>query len=658
MFPKKSPVFLLWVLPVLVIIILLSSSFIMWKETRNLSYDLLRNVSKNYAEQIKTRMELFLFERRKDLNHLSSLKEKYSLSGFLNIFKTDASGIISRDKNYLAISYVNANADILVSTGLDTLNDSVSPINKLHLDSLLEILSADTEMVLTTVNISENRQLLFMLRPVFSIEKKRKVFSGAVVASMQIRNVLKDIVSVSIHKSNYVQIYAGDTLLYENQLKQKYPQNEFSEATKSQVSFSTMQRRFIISVFPPLDGLLDRLITQNNLRFLTNAIASIISSLLLALALFVSHRLRITTSRLAISEERYRHLAENASDMIIEQSIPQGTYEYVSPAAERLTGYKPSDFYNTPFLLEKILIPEDQHRYRIQWQNTLQGKAPQASEFSIIHKSGEQRWVNQRNSPILKNGILVAVEGILTDVTEQKKAAFEREMLIRELEAKNRDLERFTYIISHELKTPLITIKGFLGYLEEEAQKGDFSGLHQDVLRILSATETMSHLLNDLAVLSRIGRKPTEKRNVKIKDIVQKCIRYFDRQIKEKSIKVIVSDKLPEVKAFPGELFELYKYLLDNSIKFTENQKSPVIEIGVKQMAEEQVLFVKDNGRGFESKYHERIFGLFNKLNAETAGTGAGLAMAKKIVEHHGGWIKAESEGPGRGAKISFTIPQ
>jgi sensor domain CHASE-containing protein len=183
----------------------------MWKETRNLSYDLLRNVSKNYAEQIKTRMELFLFERRKDLNHLSSLKEKYSLSGFLNIFKTDASGIISRDKNYLAISYVNANADILVSIGLDTLNDSVSPINKLHLDSLLEILSADTEMVLTTVNISENRQLLFMLRPVFSIEKKRKVFSGAVVASMQIRNVLKDIVSVSIHKSNYVQIYAGDT---------------------------------------------------------------------------------------------------------------------------------------------------------------------------------------------------------------------------------------------------------------------------------------------------------------------------------------------------------------------------------------------------------------------------------------------------------------
>ena len=593
MFPKKSPFFLLWVLPLLVIIILLSSSFRMWKETQDLSFDLLRSVSKNYAEQIKTRLELFLFERRKDLNHLASLKEKYSLPQFLDVFKTDASGIVSRDKNYLAISYLDSSANVLVSTDFDTINDSISPINKLNLDSLLETLSADTEMILTTVNTSENRLLLFMLRPVFSTADKQNVFSGAVIASMQVENLLKGIVTASIHKTNYVQIYIGDTLLYENEFKQSNQQDQFSEAARSQVSFYIMQRKFLISVFPPLNGLLDKLIRQNNLRFITNAIASIIASWLLALALFVSYRLRITTSELARSEERYRHLAENASDMIIEQAIPQGTYEYVSPAAKRLTGYNPSDFYNTPFLFEKILIPEDQERYRIQWQNTLEGKTPQTSEFSIIHKSGEQRWLNQRNSLILKNGIVVAVEGILTDVTEQKKAALEREMLIRELETKNRDLERFTYIISHELKTPLITIKGFLGYLEDEAFKGDFSGLHQDILRILSATETMSHLLNDLAVLNRIGHTATEKRNVKIKDIVQKCIGYFSRQIKEKSIRVMISEKLPEVRAYPGELFELYKNLLDNSIKFTENQKSPVIEIGVKQVDKEQVLFVK-----------------------------------------------------------------
>ncbi len=658
MFSKKSHFSLLWVLPVLVIVILLSSSFRMWKETRDLSYDLLRSVSKNCAEQIKTRLELFLFERRKDLGHLASLKEKYSLFQFLKIFKTDASGIISRDKSYLAISYIDSSAKILVSTDLDILSDSSSPFYNLNLDSLLETLSADTEMILTTVSTSEKGLISFMLRAVFSIDGKQKKFSGAVIASMQVEEILKEIVSVSIVKTSYAQIYAGDTLLYENQLKQKKSENEFPEAAKSQVSFYTMNRNFIISVFSPQNGLLDRLIRQNNMRFIISAIASITASWLLALALFVSNRLRITTSELAISEERYRNLAENASDMIIEQAIPQGTYEYVSPAAKRLTGYNPADFYNTPFLFEKILIPEDMERYKIQWQNTLQGKTPQAAEFSIIHKSGNQRWINQRNSLIYKNGVLIALEGILTDVTDQKKAALEREMLIRELETKNRDLERFTYIISHELKTPLITIKGFLGYLEDEAFKGDFSGLHQDILRILAATETMSNLLNDLAVLNRIGHIATEKRNVKIKDIVQKCIGYFSRQINEKSIRIILSDNLPEVKAYPGELFELFKNLLDNSIKFIENQKSPVIEIGVNQIGNKQVLFIKDNGRGFESKYSERIFGLFNKLDASTAGTGAGLTMAKKIIEHHGGWIKAESEGPDKGAKFSFTIPQ
>lgn len=656
MIPKKLPFFLLWILPVLVIILLLSSFFRMWKETQDLSYDLLRSESKNYAEQIKTRLELFLYERQKDLSHLASLSEKYPLSSFLELFKTDASGIVSREKSYYGISFIDSEANILIRAGLDTLSGSKAPINKLDLKGMLAVLSADTEMILATTNSDQG--LLFMLRPVFGDLSRQKRFSGVVVASLRIRYTLNDIVSASVHKVNYVQIYLGDTLLFENNLKRRKPKHDFSEKARSVVRVQTMQREFFISVYPPQNGLLNRLIRQNNLRFITSAVASVIASWLLALALYISSRLRLTSAELAKSEESYRHLAENASDMIVEQSIPGGLYSYVSPAAERLTGYSPTDFYNTPFLFEKILIPPDQNRYRIQWHNTLEGKTPPASEFSIIHKSGEQRWLSQRNSLIFKNGLLIAVEGILTDVTEQRRAAMEREKLIQELEAKNKDLERFTYIISHELKTPLITIKGFLGYLEDEAAKGDFSGLHQDVLRIMGAAETMSHLLNDLVILNRIGHTTREKQLVKISEIVQKSIDFYSRQIREKSIRIIISNKLPEVKAYPGELIELYKNLIDNAIKFTENQKSPIIEIGVFDSGDEKILFVKDNGSGFESRYSERIFGLFNKLDAATRGTGAGLALVKRIVEHHGGWISAESEGPGKGTRISFTIPQ
>lgn len=656
MVPKKIPVFILWILPLLIITILLSSSFRMWKEAQDLSYRLLKSLSSNDAQQIKTRLQLFLFERRKDLGHLASLRLKYPLSEFVERFKTDANGIVSRERYYYAISFIDSNAKILIRTGLDTVADSTVFIYRLQLSKYLEKLSADTEMILTTINTSKNNLLLVMFRPVFTGQDKK--FMGAIAASLWEKNVFENIISTSIEKNNHVRVSLGDTLLYENGKNEKKPKNYFSEKAKAQTGFTAMQRFLTISVSPPQKGLLNLLIRQNNLWFFINGIASIIASWLLAMALFISQRLRLTTTELASSEQRYRHLAENASDMIFQQSIPDGKYEYVSPAAERLTGYKPAEFYNTPFLFSKILIPQQMDRYKIQWQGIIEGKAPKISEFSIIHKSGEQRWFNQRNSLIFKDGVPVAMEGILTDFTEQKKAAIEREELINELETKNRDLERFTYIISHELKTPLITIKGFLGYLEDEAAKGDISGFHQDVLRIISATENMSDLLNDLVVLNRIGRMTGEKQYVKIYEIVQKCIRQYSGRIKEKSIQVSISENLPEVKGYPGELIELYNNLLDNAVKFSENQKAAKIEIGFCKTDSQIILFVKDNGRGFESRYSERIFGLFNKLDSSTRGTGAGLALAKRIIEHHGGWIRAQSEGPGKGTMVFFSIPE
>lgn len=656
----KMPSKFLWFLPVLIIIALLNSSYWMWQDARILSYELLRSESNNAVVQIKTRLEIYLFERGKDITHLASLRQKYPLNSFLEQFKFDATGIISREKSYFAISYVDSSGKIIIRTGLDTLKNS-APIFKMDLNDYMNMIKSDTEMILVTLPSVPDfkEEILALLRPVFVKSSSKMVFIGAIIASLREKSLIENIITPSILKSNYVMISLGDTLLYSNDPSLKFSYKKYEEKVNSSETVHAMNRNFKITVFPPSNGLLKELIGQNDKRFILMGLTSIVASLLLATALYISNRLRLITCRLAKSEQQYRYLAENASDIILQQSIPDGVYDYVSPAAERLTGYKVEEFYKTPFLFEKIIAPDDLERYKEQWQKTLGGAPSAICEYKIRHKSGEIRWLNQRSSLMYDNsGQLIAVEGILTDITVQKKAAFERENLIIELESKNRDLERFTYIISHELKTPLITIKGFLGYLEDEATKGDLSGFHQDVLRIVTATETMGKLLNDLVLLNRIGHPESKKENVDLNKLVNECINQFSGQIEKKTIKMDVSKGLPQVVGFREELIELFRDLIDNSIKFTSGQKSPYIEIGVEKINGEEVIFIKDNGIGFEEKYSERIFGLFNKLDSETIGTGAGLALVKRIVEHHGGWIHAKSAGIGKGAVIRFFLPQ
>lgn len=660
MVQKIGPLGLLWLLPLLAVVLLLSSSFWMWKEVQDLSYDLLRSESNSAAEQIQTRLELFLFERGKDLSHLASLKKNELSSQFIERFIKDAHGIVSREKSYYAISYLNATGAIVARSGLDTVSDSLIPLKKLNLSDYLKKMATDSSLTLVSLPItsSNGERLLVFFKPVFIISNREAIFDGVIAATIRERQIISNIIMDPILKSNQIKITISDTLLFDNSKLLNKSIQEFTAQAKAVSTINSMGRIWTIMVYPPMSGLLQKLIKQNNFRFILNGVASIITASLLALALFISDRLRVAKDKLARSEERYRRLAENASDMIFQQSIHDGHYEYVSPAAERITGFKPQDYYDTPFLFQKILVTENQDYYNVQWQQILKGETPHAAEFCILNKSGERRWINQRNSLVYNNGVLVAVEGIITDITDQKKASNEREKLIKELESKNRDLERFTYTISHELKTPLITIKGFLGYLEDEAVKGDFSRLHQDVLRIVGAAETMSSLLDNLIVLNRIGQKKSSKENIDLYALVQNCVSMFSDKIKRRSIVVFIHNNLPIVNGFPDELMVLYRNLIDNAIKFSTDQPEPTIEIGLnKTLPEGYVLYLKDNGAGFENKYKERIFGLFNKLDSTTEGTGAGLALVKRIVEHHNGWIYAESEGIGKGTTIYFMLP-
>ena len=283
--------------------------------------------------------------------------------------------------------------------------------------------------------------------------------------------------------------------------------------------------------------------------------------------------------------------------------------------------------------------------------------------FDISHRlllsAGHIKHIHQRGETMYDHGgqPLYTI-GIAQDITERKQIEEEREKLIRELEAKNAELERFTYTVSHDLKSPLVTIKGYLDFLKQDLSSGRSERVHSDMERISNAAKKMEQLLKDLLELSRIGRVMNPSKKIPFEEVVREALEIVHGQLEATGVTVHTQSDLPIVYGDRQRLIEVLQNLLDNAAKYIGNQKEPLIEIG--HSGEEDgkpIFFVKDNGIGIAPEHYERIFGLFNKLDATTEGTGIGLALVKRIVEVHGGriWVKSEV---GNGSAFYFTLPR
>lgn len=285
-------------------------------------------------------------------------------------------------------------------------------------------------------------------------------------------------------------------------------------------------------------------------------------------------------------------------------------------------------------------------------------------EHRFFGKDGEIRWLEGRGKMYRDgNGKPVRMVGTVVDITDRKHGEAERERLIRELAAKNTELEQFTYTVSHDLKAPLITIKGFLGFLGEDARSGNRERLESDITRINEAVDKMHRLLNELLELSRIGRLMDPPQPVPFGELVDEAVEILQGRLESTGAKLVIAEALPLVCGDRRRLLEVIQNLLDNAAKFSAGQPAPMIEIGCDGYKKGMpILFVRDNGIGIPAEHHERIFGLFNKLDPTAEGTGVGLALVKRIVEFHGGriWVESASSPQGeagRGATFRFTLP-
>lgn len=372
-------------------------------------------------------------------------------------------------------------------------------------------------------------------------------------------------------------------------------------------------------------------------------------------------QLEAINQELRQSKARYQHLLHTITNYVytVEVQQNQAVSTTHGPGCTAITGYTAAEYTADPYLWYSMIHKDDRDLVLQTIERLLTGEAVQPLEHKIYHKDGSIRWIRHTLVPHLDHeGYLVAYDGLIEDITERRRAEEERKALITELEAKNAELERFTYTVSHDLKSPLITIQGFLGYLERNALAGDVEQVRQDIARVSNATGKMEQLLHELLELSRIGRLMNPPEVVSFGELAQEAVDMVTGRLAERNVKVEIAPNLPVVCGDRVRLREVLQNLVDNALKFMGDQLDPRIEIGIQHnnAGAEPFFYVRDNGIGIEARYHQKIFGLFEKLDSKVNGTGVGLAIVKRIIEVHGGHIWVESEGPGKGSTFCFTL--
>ncbi len=379
---------------------------------------------------------------------------------------------------------------------------------------------------------------------------------------------------------------------------------------------------------------------------------------LIGIAIDMTDRKNVEES-LRRSESQMRLLTENMVDTI-SQIDAQYRVLYVSPSIQRELGYRPTDLLGQRLL--DVLHPDDARTFYHQMIMAATLRAPTLRLiYRQRHAAGHYLWIESEIR------LLYADDGEFSgavfgsrDVSTRQQAEAEREEVIKELEEKNAELERFTYTVSHDLKSPLITIRGFLGFLEKDAVSGNFDRLHADIGRIADATTRMQRLLDELLSLSRVGRLTNAPQEIAFEAMAREAVELVQGRIMARGVQIEIAENLPAVYGDHARLVEVMQNLIDNAVKFMGDQPEPRITIGALGSDREglPIFFVQDNGVGIDPNYHERVFGLFNKLDAQSEGTGVGLALVKRIIEVHGGHIWVESDGVGQGAMFLFSLPR
>lgn len=348
--------------------------------------------------------------------------------------------------------------------------------------------------------------------------------------------------------------------------------------------------------------------------------------------------------------EQFKYALDRTLDCVFICNADDLRFTYVNQGAQQQVGYTENEMLNMTVLDIKSAFTSEQYREKIQ--PLLDGNQA-ALTFETIHRHRDGRDIPVEVSmqSIRQGDIEPQLIAIVRDITERKRVQ-------QLLQAKNAELKTFAYTVSHDLKAPLRGISGYAQELERRHKDGMSERAQFCITQVITASKNLDGLIEDLLQYSRLDAESPTATQVNLGDLVQSILRDRSHTLNEQGIEVNVSVPPLILHTWERGLHQILTNLFDNAIKYSRNSQPPRLTITAQESGLGCKLIVRDNGIGFDMKYHDRIFGLFNRLVRadEFEGTGAGLAIVKKLVEKLDGTIRAQS-APNEGATFYLELP-
>ncbi len=378
---------------------------------------------------------------------------------------------------------------------------------------------------------------------------------------------------------------------------------------------------------------------------------------------------KLSAQALKEKEQRLSFLLEQ-TPAVIYTCRASGDYgaTFITDNVQSQLGYQPREFLEDAAFWVNSIHPDDQARI-LNDLAQLAEKGGQSHDYRFRHADGTYRWMHDEVR-VMRNaeGHPTEIIGSWIDISSLKQAeedvrqlnaGLEARVLERtaQLEAANKELEAFSYSVSHDLRAPLRGMDGFARMIEEDcSDQLDREGMRM-IGVVRSEAKRMGQLIDDLLGFSRMGRKIFEHSSIDLRDLARDVFESVISTLPDTSVRFELGE-LPSIQGDRSLLRQVLFNLIDNAVKFSRNQPAPVIEVGCTDEAGVTAFFVRDNGVGFDAQYSHKLFGVFQRLHgdAEFEGTGIGLALVQRIIHRHGGKVWATSVR-GSGATFYFTIP-